>query len=104
MKSLNKTKDFLIMNLGCVLLACGVYFFKIPNGFSTGGVSGASVILCRISSFCAYALGIVLPLSEPLTNQPFMELAYAMLLTSVGSAMIFNSGASSGGTDIALYF
>ena len=30
-----------------------------------------------------------------------MELVYAMLLTSIGSALIFNSDASSGGTDIA---
>jgi len=42
-----------------------------------------------------------LPLSAPLTNQPLLELVYAMLLTSIGSAMIFNSDASSGGTDIA---
>ena len=39
-------------------------------------------------------------LSSPLTNQTFMELIYAMLLTSIGSALIFNSEASSGGTDI----
>jgi uncharacterized membrane-anchored protein YitT (DUF2179 family) len=41
-----------------------------------------------------------LPLSTPLTNQPLLELVYAMLLTSIGSAMIFNCDASSGGTDI----
>lgn len=39
-------------------------------------------------------------LSSPLTDQTFMELIYAMLLTSIGSALIFNSEASSGGTDI----
>ena len=52
-------------------------------------------------SAITYGLEVVFPISEPLTNQPFMELVYAMLLTSVGSAMIFNSDASSGGTDIA---
>lgn len=35
-----------------------------------------------------------------LTNQPFMELVYAMLLTGIGSAIIFNCKSSSGGTDI----
>lgn len=39
-------------------------------------------------------------LTSPLTNQLLLELIYAMLLTSVGSALIFNSDASSGGTDI----
>ena len=39
-------------------------------------------------------------LTAPLTDQMFLELIYAMLLTSIGSALIFYSDASSGGTDI----
>ena len=35
-----------------------------------------------------------------LTNQPFMELVYAILLFGIGGALVFNCGASSGGTDI----
>ncbi|MDE6586530.1 MAG: YitT family protein [Clostridia bacterium] len=35
-----------------------------------------------------------------LTNQPFLELVYAILLFGIGGALIFNCGASSGGTDI----
>lgn len=126
------------MNTGCILLAFGVYFFKIPNGFATGGVSGIGTILARLTSISAgiwiwilnasllllgflflgrdtgiktvycsmfysavtYVLEITFPLSQPLSNQPLLELIYAMLLTSIGSAMIFNSDASSGGTDI----
>lgn len=37
---------------------------------------------------------------NPLTDQTFLELAYAILLFGVGGALIFNCGASSGGTDI----
>ena len=139
MKTTKSVKNFLIMSLGCIFLSFGVYFFKIPNGFATGGVTGIGTILGKISPltpavwiwilnigllilgfiflgkqngvktvYCSmlysaitYGLEVVFPISEPLTNQPFMELVYAMLLTSVGSAMIFNSDASSGGTDIA---
>lgn len=36
----------------------------------------------------------------PLTGETFMEFLYAMLLTGIGSAVLFNCGASSGGTDI----
>ena len=36
----------------------------------------------------------------PLTDQPFLELCFSILLFGVGGALIFNSGASSGGTDI----
>ena len=126
------------MNAGIVLLSLGVYFFKIPNGFATGGVTGIATILAPFTPISAaiwiWILNIALllvgfvflgkttgaktiycsmmysvltiilekvcPLSGPLTNQPFLELVYAMLLTSIGAALIFNSNASSGGTDI----
>lgn len=139
MRKMKKAESFIFMNIGCVLLAVGVYFFKIPNGFATGGVTGIGTILAQITPISAgiwiwalnilllmlgflflgkqngvktvycsmfysaitYVLEIVLPISAPLTNQPLLELVYAMLLTSIGSAMIFNSDASSGGTDIA---
>ena len=40
-----KFKDLLLITLGTILTAAGIYFFKFPNNFSTGGVSGISVIL-----------------------------------------------------------
>ncbi len=33
-------KTFFIINAGVFLLSLGVYFFKFPNNFTTGGVSG----------------------------------------------------------------
>lgn len=38
-------KDFALLTLGTLMVVAGVYFFKFPNHFSTGGVSGISVIL-----------------------------------------------------------
>ena len=35
-----------------------------------------------------------------LTSQPILELVYAILLFGIGGALVFNCGASSGGTDI----
>jgi len=136
----SNTKNFIIMTLGCILLAAGVYFFKIPNGFATGGVTGIGTILANFTAplitagawiwilnilllvlgflvlgketgfltvYCSmlysaitFLLEFVVPVDAPLSNQPFMELVYAMLLTAIGSAMIFNTNASSGGTDI----
>lgn len=135
-----KVSGFLLMTLGVVLLSVGVYFFKIPNGFSTGGVSGISIILGKaapiLSSatwlmiiniillvigfiflgkengiktvYCSMAFSLLtwifektVPLDAPLTDQPILELIYAILLTSIGSALIFQQSASSGGTDIA---
>ena len=42
----------------------------------------------------------MVPLSEPLTNQPLLELCFAVLLPAIGSAILFHLDASSGGTDI----
>lgn len=133
---------FLLLNIGTLCVAAGVFFFKAPNHFATGGVSGLSIILAphipflrqsdlvMIINILLILIGFVflgkqvifktlycslvysaenmlfeyfltpevLPL--PLTGQPLMELVYAMLLTGIGSAIIFNCGASSGGTDI----
>ena len=135
---MKKIKKITMMTLGCILLAVGVYFFKIPNGFATGGVTGIGTILAKLTPISAgtwiwglnigllllgfiflgkenglntvycsmlysaitYVLEIVVPLSKPLSNEPLLELIYAMLLTSIGAALIFNAGASSGGTDI----
>lgn len=135
---MKKIKSFMTMTLGCVLLAIGVYFFKIPNGFATGGVTGIGTILAKITPitpgtwiwalnilllllgfvflgkgngvktvYCSmfysavtYVFELVVPLDQPLSNQPLLELVYAMLLTSIGSALIFHADASSGGTDI----
>lgn len=133
-----KFDNFVMMTAGSILLALGVYFFKIPNGFATGGVTGIGTILAKLTPISAglwiwilnigllllgflllgkqngiktvycsmlysaitFVLEKIVPLSAPLSGEPFLELVYAMLLTSIGSAMIFNSGASSGGTDI----
>jgi uncharacterized membrane-anchored protein YitT (DUF2179 family) len=135
---MKKFSGFIMMTLGCIFLAAGVYFFKIPNGFATGGVTGIATILGKITPitpsiwilglnilllilgfiffgkktglktvYCSLAYSALtfvfeslVPLDKPVTAQPFMELAYAMLLTSIGSAIIFYCDASSGGTDI----
>ncbi len=51
-----------------------------------------SVSLSLLERFC--------PLSAPLTSQPLLELMFAIFLPAVGTAILFNIGASSGGTDI----
>ena len=39
-------------------------------------------------------------MSAPLTSQPVLELVYAIVLPATSSAILFNIGASGGGTDI----
>lgn len=132
-------KGFLLINLGLVLTAAGIHFFKVPNNFATGGVSGLAIVIryffhgisvapimlfinvlllivgfaligasfASKSVYASFALsGMVwildrfFPMSRPLTGDTMLELAYAIILPAVGSAIIFNRNASTGGTDI----
>lgn len=134
------TGEWLLMTLGTALVAAGVYFFKFPNHFSTGGVTGLGVVLGAVipdltpgtivsiinllflvagfavlhasfgvkTVYCSLLLSgllqlfeVVLPMAGPLTREPFLELFFAVILPSLGSAILFNLGASTGGTDIA---
>lgn len=47
-KPFSPRQRYLLMTLGVLITAVGVYFFKFPNNFSTGGVSGISLILGRL--------------------------------------------------------
>ena len=135
---MKKVLDYLILTAGTAMIAVSVYFFRIPNNFVTGGVSGIGTILGGVAGlsaanwvsilnvllllvgfvFLGRSTGVrtvycsllysglttlldrLVPLSAPLTDQPLMELVYAMLLAGIGSAMIFHRHGSSGGTDI----
>lgn len=132
-------KEWLLLTAGTLIMSAGIYFFKFPNNFSTGGVSGFALILGHYvpnltpgdfvmvinvallmlgfavfgSSFgvrtcyCSllmsgfiWVMERLVPLSAPMTSQPLLELIFAVGLPAVGSAILFNLDASSGGTDI----
>lgn len=135
-----KLQEYALITAGVMLVVIGVYFFKFPNKFSIGGVTGAAIILSKVlhgtvssgtivliinlillvigylilgKSFgnrTAYGsillsvslrlLEIICPMDKPLTNQPTLELAFAVILPATGAAILFNIGASTGGTDI----
>lgn len=40
-----RVKELMLMTLGTALVSVGVYFFKFPNHFSMGGVSGLAILL-----------------------------------------------------------
>ena len=59
------------------------------------------------TAYCTILLSVALstleriyPMTQPLTDQPILELAFAIALPSLGSAILFNLGSSSGGTDV----
>lgn len=61
----------------------------------------AKTAYCTILlSFSLSALERLYPMSHPLTNEPLLELMFAIALPALGSAVLFNIGSSSGGTDV----
>jgi len=47
-REISPVESYLLMTLGILITSVGTYFFKFPNNFSTGGVSGLSLILGRV--------------------------------------------------------
>ena len=59
------------------------------------------------TAYCSILLSVTLsflervcPMKAPLTDQPMLDLCFAIALPALGSAILFNIGSSSGGTDI----
>lgn len=82
-------------NLISSILLLIVGFIVLGKGF------GAKTCYCSVLlSLALSALEWIYPMKEPLTNQPMLELMFAVAIPAFGSAILFNIGASSGGTDI----
>ena len=138
-QKLTAVREYAMLTLGTFLVAAGVYFFKFPNQFNTGGVTGLAVILNAVvpavsastfasviniaflvlgflfldksfgvrTVYCSVLFSAMLsglewlcPLSAPLTGQKTLELFFAVILPSLGAAILFNLQSSTGGTDI----
>ena len=79
--------------VNAVLVVLGFIFLGIRS-------MGWTIYSSFALSFYVSAVEWAVPLSEPLTNDVFLELCYAVILSAVGAAIVFNIGASTGGTDI----
>ena len=79
--------------INAALVVLGFVFLGIR---SMGWTIYSSFALSFYVSLCER----VCPLSAPLTSDAFLELCFAVILSAVGAAIVFNIGASTGGTDI----
>ncbi len=131
-------KEYGILTIATLVLVIGVYFFKFPNNFCFGGVTGIAVILGKIFSLTAGTYTLIInvaflilgflflgksfgiktvyvslltsfglqllewfvPMQAPITKEPVLELAFAIILPAASAAILFNINASGGGTDI----
>ena len=137
--TMDNVRWFLMLNLGLILTAAGIHFFKSPNHFAIGGTSGISIIAATLfpklnvgdfmfivnavlivlgfiflgirsmgaTIYSSFALSFyvwiferIYMMTAPFTQDTMLELCFAVLLPAAGSAIVFNIGSSTGGTDI----
>ena len=138
----NLLKDlnfFALLNLGLVLTAVGIVYFKNPNHFAFGGTSGLSILLADLfprinvggfmwiinivlvvlgfiflgvkcmgwTIYSSFALSFFVsccewlyPSGVSLSGDAMLDLVFAVFLPALGAAIVFDIGASTGGTDI----
>ena len=125
--------QYAIITLSITIMSVGVYFFKFPNNFVFGGVTGAAALVAKLtplsaSAFSSWANMILLvvgliflgkkfamttgyasvvmsvelmflekffPMHGSLSNQPMLDLLFAIALPAIASALLFNVGPSS---------
>ena len=84
-----KVKQFLteyaLLTLGTALVAMGTYFFKFPNHFSTGGVTGIAVILSSIFPSISSSL------FASVINVAFLLLGFGVLNRGFGVRTVYCS-------------
>ena len=135
---MKRLKNLFLITLSTIIMAIGVYFFKFPNNFCFGGVTGFAVVVAKIApisassftflvntvlliigffflgksfaiktTYASMLLSLLLlafehfyPMAAPLSNEPMLELVFAITLPAIASALLFYVGASSGGTDV----
>ena len=130
---------FALLNLGLVLTAVGIVYFKNPNHFAFGGTSGLSILLADLfphinvggfmwiinlvlvvlgfiflgikcmgwTIYSSFALSFFVsccewlyPSGVSLSGDAMLDLVFAVFLPALGAAIVFDIGASTGGTDI----
>lgn len=88
-------RQYMIITLGISMMAVGVYFFKFPNNFVFGGVTGAAALVAKLTPISASEFSAVVNMLMLL-----LGLIFAIALPAIASALLFSVGASSGGTDV----
>lgn len=83
----------MMMLINIILIIIG-YFFLGPD-FGSKTVYSSFAL-----SGIVWLIQKIIPLNHPLTDDMLLELVYSIILPAVGSAIVFNCNASTGGTDI----
>jgi uncharacterized membrane-anchored protein YitT (DUF2179 family) len=85
-------KEYTLITLGTLIMALGTYFFKFPNNFSTGGVTGLAVVLAKFFPAISRAEFVMV------INVALLGLAFLVFGRSFGGKTVYVSLLMSGVT------
>ena len=91
---------FPTLHLSAFVWAVNILLVVLGLVFLDKKTVGWSVYSSLALSAYVTILEFLIPMTSPLTNDTLLELAFAVILPATGSAIAFNIGASTGGTDI----
>ena len=90
---LPNTPGFITFLINMILLVVGFIFLGKDAGIKT-------VYVSILTSILLWAAEYIFPMDKPLTNEPVLEMFFAVALPAFASAIFFDLEASGGGTDI----
>lgn len=85
-----KIKEYLLITLGSVLVASGIYYFLVPNNLAAGGVSGLAMVLGR------YIPDLPIGFMMLIMNIILFIIAFVILGSGFGAKTIYSSLSLSG--------
>lgn len=88
------------LNVGAVMFLVNAALVVLGLVFLGARCMGVTIYSSFALSFYVSIFEQIKPMPTPFTSDMLLELCYAVIFPAVGSAIIFNIGASSGGTDI----
>ncbi|HLR22037.1 MAG TPA: YitT family protein [Tissierellaceae bacterium] len=85
MKKKFDLKSFLLMNLGVLILATGLYYFLVPSDLAAGGVTGFAMLINHL--FPNIPIGIIMIIS----NGVLFIIAFLVIGKEFGGYTVYNS-------------
>ncbi len=84
-KPMPKFMEYVLLTIGTLAVTIGIYFFKYPNNFATGGLSGISVIVGKLVPFITPSQFV------SVMNVVLLALGFAALGKSFGIRTVYCS-------------
>lgn len=78
---LRKIKNLSIITISVFIMAIGVYFFKFPNNFCFGGVTGAAVVFAEITPLSASTFSFIVNMALLVVGFMFLGKSFAIKTT-----------------------